>query len=59
MLQECDKSKVTEEQARLVDKHVIEGHLSGLDAKRYKGAVAFKSQRLIEKQYHFRIRLEV
>ncbi|XP_065212078.1 uncharacterized protein LOC135839798 [Planococcus citri] len=55
----CDKSKVTEEQARLVEKHVVEGDLSLLDAKpRFRTIGQLKTQKLIDRQYHFRIRVE-
>lgn len=60
LLQSCDKSKVTEEQARLIDKHVVEGDLSLLDAKpRFRTIAGLKTQKLIDRQYHFRIRVEV
>lgn len=59
-MQKIDKSKLSEEQARLIDKHVSEGSLSALDAKPTYRAVYFeKAKKLSEKEYHFRIRVEV
>ncbi|KAK7593143.1 hypothetical protein V9T40_007895 [Parthenolecanium corni] len=55
----CDKSKLTEEQSRLVDKHVIEGRLNAIDAKpRYRSIHAFKTARLTQRMSQFRIRVE-
>lgn len=56
----CDRSKLTEEQSRLVDKHVIEGRLNAIDAKpRYRSIHAYKTARLTQRMSQFRIRVEV
>ncbi|KAM7249022.1 hypothetical protein ACFE04_026208 [Oxalis oulophora] len=55
----CDRSKLTEEQSRLVDKHVIEGRLNAIDAKpRYRSIHAYKTARLTQRMSQFRIRVE-
>lgn len=60
VLKKCDKSQLTEEQSRLVDKHVIEGHLNAIEAKpRYRSIHQFKTIRLTQKMAQFRIRVEV
>lgn len=56
----CDKSKLTEEQSRLVDKHVIEGRLNAIDAKpRFRSIHSYKTARLSQRMSQFRIRVEV
>ena len=59
-MKKCDKSQLTEEQSRLVDKHVIEGRLNAIEAKpRFRSIHQFKTIRLTQKMAQFRIRVEV
>ncbi len=60
MFQKCDKNKLSEDQARVVDKHILEGSLNGLDSSpRFRSINVFKSSLILEKQGQFRIRVEV
>lgn len=59
-MQECDKSKLTEEQARFLDKILVEGRLNALDATpKFRALNSVESGKLKDKQTYFRLRVEV
>lgn len=61
MIQKCDKSKLTEEQARFVDKILIEGRLNGIDADTplKKAKITYAMADNTEQAAYFRMRADV
>lgn len=59
-IQECDESKMTEEEHRVVEKYVIEGRLNGLDlSDQGQEILATIHNNLAEEKKKFKKRVEV